>query len=504
MKSNMKIINRIIFITIILLFSWIFISSLFLNSNVFYNENSIISLIICIPISILFLLIYYFIKKSKITLSIKKEIVLLILYFIIVTIIQLIVLNQLDVIPGWDFGVIYDNALKYAETGSRANAVYSEYFQYFPNNILMLLMLVITIKVGLTIGISAITSIHILNILFIDLSLLLIYLTIRKIFGKKEAIFSLIITFFFQALFIYTPIVYSDTLSLFIGILFIYLFTFINQKSMKKNILIYIFIGLLAFIGKSIKVTSLIVLIALIFNYLLKNKLKNTIIAVLIIGVSFISFNTIFKLVVSEEKHFKANDYGSYPYTHWLMMGVEDIDQDNSGRNTYGGYNAADYDKTRSFKTGKEAQKYNIQEYVKRVKKMKASGYIKFLTKKNVNIWTDGYYFSNVAIGINPVNDSPLRKWIRNEDTRYYGIYFNQAVVYTFILMLIIGSILKLKETKYKEIDYIRLSIIGILIFLSFWEGRSRYLVNFIPLFIIIIIEFSSIIYNKYLKELKK
>ena len=288
--------------------------------------------------------------------------------------------------------------------------------------------------------------------------------------------------------------------------MFIYLFTFIDNKINKKSIILFIIIGILAFIGKSIKVTSLIVLIALMINHLYKYKIKNTIIALLIIAVPFLSINLAFnKIIVPAGRFaFKVNEYGSYPYTHWLMMGIEDIDADNSERNSYGGYNVNDYNKTRSFETGKTAQKYNIEEYIRRVKKMGVFGYIEFLTKKNVNMWTDGYYFSNVAIGINPVNDTPLRKWIRNDDTKYYGIYFNQAVVYSFLLMLIIGSILKLKESEYKEIDYIRLSIIGILIFLSFWEARSRYLVNFIPIFILVIVEFNKIIYEKYIMKERK
>lgn len=501
----MRIINKIILISTIILFSWIFIFSFFFKSNVYYSENSFISLLITIPIVLIWIFSYKKIKSIT-KISLKSEIIILMSYFIIVSIIQVIVLKQLNVNPGWDFGVIYDNALKFATTGSRSGAAYIEYMQLFPNNILIFLIMVLSIKVFGFVGLAAIDSIHLINIIFIDISLLLIYLTVRRLFGKKEAIFSLLITFFFQALFLYTPIVYSDTLSLFIGILFIYIFTFIDNKINKKNIILFLIVGVIAFLAKSIKITSLIVLISLMVNYFFKYKIKNTLIALVLIAIPFLSINLAFnKIIVPAGRFaFKVNNYGSYPYTHWLMMGVEDIDQDNSGRNTYGGYNVDDYNKTLSFKTGKEAQKYNIEEYVRRVKKMGVFGYIEFLTKKNVNIWTDGYYFSNVAIGINPDNNTPLRKWIRNKDTRYYGIYFNQSVVYSFILMLIIGSMLKLKESNYKEIDYIRLSIIGILIFLSFWEARSRYLVNFIPIFILVIIEFITLIYEKYIKKGKE
>ena len=501
----MKIVNRIILISTIILFSWIFIFSFFFKSNVYYSENSIISLLLTIPIILLWIIIYKKIKNIK-NITIKKEILVLVIYFILVSILQCIVLKELNVNPGWDFGVIYNNALTYAKTGSRSGAVYIEYMQLFPNNILIFLIMVLSIKIFGFVGLAAIDSIHIINIIFIDFSLLLIYLTVRRLFTNKEAIFSLVITFFFQALFLYTPIVYSDTLSLFIGILFIYLFTFINNKNDKKNIILLLIVGIITFIGKSIKVTSLIPLIALIINYFFKYKLKQTTIALLLIIIPFVVINTAFnKIIVPAGRFsFKVNDYGSYPYTHWLMMGVEDPDADNSGRNSYGGYNVNDYNKTLSFKNGKEAQKYNIKEYKRRVSKLGFLGYAEFLTKKNVNIWSDGYYFSNVAIGINPTKDTKLRRFINKENTKFYGIYFNQAVVFSFIMMLISGAYIKLKEKKYKEIDYVRLSIIGILIFLTFWEARSRYLVNFIPIFILIIIEFNKTMYDKYIMKRSK
>lgn len=454
---------------------------------------------------LLWIFIYKKIKCIK-RIKLKHEIIILSIYFILVSIIQFIVLKCLNVNPGWDFGVIYDNALTYAKTGSRTGAVYLEYMQLFPNNILVFLIMVISIKVFGFIGLAAIDSIHLINIIFIDISLLLIYLTVRRLFTNKEAIFSLLITFFFQALFLYTPIVYSDTLSLFVGILFIYLFTFINNKNSKKNILLLIAVGVLAFIGKSIKITSLIPLIALIINYFFKYKFKQTTILLVLIAIPFLTLNLAFnKIIVPAGRFaFKVNDYGSYPYTHWLMMGVEDPDADNSGRNSYGGYNSDDYAKTLSFKNSKEAQKYNIAEYKRRVKKLGFFGYAEFLTRKNVNIWSDGYYFSNVAIGINPTKSTKVRRFIQDKNTKFYGIYFNQAVVFSFFIALIVGAYIKLKEKKYKEIDYVRLSIIGILVFLTFWEARSRYLVNFIPIFILIIIEFYSMIYNKYINKSKR
>ena len=82
---------------------------------------------------------------------------------------------------------------------------------------------------------------------------------------RKSAVFGLILSFSFLPLFLYTPIIYSDTLSLFIPILFVYLYLNIDKEKVltKKNIILFALVGILLFFGKEIKITSLIIFIAI-------------------------------------------------------------------------------------------------------------------------------------------------------------------------------------------------------------------------------------------------
>ncbi len=501
----MKVLNKIILVIVFISFIWIFIGSFIYGSSVYYQENSFISIGIGILIGVGLYSLYKFIIKKKILK--KTEFIIFMLYILIVTILQYIVLKNLNVIPSWDYGVIFDNALKYVNEGTRHNAVYIEYFQYFPNNILIFCLMTLFIKIGTLFHVGALISIEFMNVSFIDFALVILYLTVRKMYSVNHAIFSNIITLLFIPLFLYSPVVYSDTLSLFVGISFIYLFTFIDKKTIcKKNVFISILIGILMFIGKSIKITSLIVLIAIFIKYIFSHKIKNTIFIFMIIFMSFGSLNLVFnKLIVNNNKlAFQVNDYGQYPYTHWLMMGIEDIDADNTGRNSYGGYNEFDYNKTRNFSTGKEASAYNIKEYKNRLKKMGFGGYLNYLTKKVVNTWSDGYYFANVALNINPINETNLRNFLIKNDTRYIGIYFTKGIQYLFLMCLLLGCMVNFRSNN-KEIDYIRLAILGLMIFLLFWETRSRYLVNFIPLFILIIVDFyKKIDFDKKIDKMKR
>ena len=500
-----KILNKSLYIVIAIVFLWIFCFSFVFPSNVYYTQNSFISFIFAIIILGLWFLLYKFINCHIKNISIKHEIIFGFVFFILVTIIQITVIKYLSVDPGWDFGVVYDNAYQFALTGSRNNAIYIEYFQYFPNNIFLFIILIVFIKLGLFIGITAIQAAVIMNIIFIDAALFILYLVLRKKINTKNAIFGMIITLFFLPIFLYTPIFYSDTLTMFVGILFIYLFTFIDKDRLSlKNILLFIIIGLLVFIGKSLKITSIIVFIALLLDLFLNNKFKYSCIY---LGISIITtaiMILLFNIVVVNNSRFafQQNNYGSYPYTHWLMMGVEDIDKDNSARNSYGGYNLEDYNYTKSFETGKSAMPANIEEYRNRVEKLGIGGYLIYLTKKAVNTWSDGYYFSDVALSINPTNNNSYLRNIlfNNLPSKYFFIYFTQGVQFCFILCLIFGCLIKLKM-KISQIDYIRFAIFGLMIFLLLWENRSRYLVNFIPLFIYVIVEFYYLVYNYYLKR---
>ncbi len=496
-----KIANYFIQIVTFLLFIIIFFFSFGYDSNVYYHDNVFLSLIFAMITLIIWTVIYWIIyKKLKIP-SKKQEIIFLVIYFIFVSLLQIVILKQLSVMPSWDFGMVFSNAKAFVYNGVREINVYPEYFQFFPNNILLFTLEVIFIKIGSLLHIKAIYSVYVMNIIFIDLALLFLYLTIKKINNSKNAMFGLITTFFFLPLFLYTPIIYSDTMTLFIPIGFGYLFSIKDDKKIfsKKNIIIFILIGLLLFLGKELKITSLIIFIALVIGYFLT---KFKLIKVVNIGISLVVLiicELIFKVtIVNNSKfQFSINDYGSVPVTHWVMMGVEDIDSDNTGRNSYGGYNENDYKLTESFKSGKDAIKFNLIEAKNRINKMGPKGYANYLIKKSVNTWTDGYYFSNVKLSLNSNHQNSFLYQLLITNLKSSVIFraITQGTQYAFIIILLVSCIFRVKQNK--DFDYLKLTIIGLVIFFLLWENRSRYIFNYIPVFILIIVDFYNSLKEK-------
>lgn len=496
-----KITNYFIQIVTFLIFIIIFFCSLGYDSNVYYHDNVFLSLIFSVITLIVWTVIYWIVyKKLKIP-SERFEIIFLIIYFFIVSLLQITVLKQLSVAPGWDFGMVFSNAKSFVYTGVREINVYPEYFQFFPNNIMLFVFEVIFIKIGSLFHIEAIYSAYIMNIVFIDMALLLLYLTIRKISNSKNAMFGLILTLFFLSLFLYTPIIYSDTMTLFIPVGFVYLFSLKDDKKVisKRNIIIFILIGILLFLGKELKITSLIIFIALTIGYFI---VKFKLIKFVNIGISLsvlIICELLFKItIVNNDKfQFQVNDYGSVPVTHWVMMGVEDINVDNSGRNSYGGYNEADYKLTESFKSGKDAIRFNLTETKNRISKMGINGYTDYLVRKSINTWTDGYYFSNVKLSINSNHQDSLLYKLLLANSKSTEIFraISQGIQYAFVIILLVSCILKVKL--YKNFDYLKLAVIGLVIFFLLWENRSRYIFNYIPIFILIIVDFYNSLKEK-------
>ena len=71
----------------------------------------------------------------------------------------------------------------------------------------------------------------------------------------------------------------------------------------------------------------------------------------------------------------------------------------------------------------------------------------------------------------------------------------SQGIQYAFVIILLVSCILKVKL--YKNFDYLKLTVIGLVIFFLLWENRSRYIFNYIPIFILIIVDFYNSLKEK-------
>ncbi|MBP3596594.1 MAG: hypothetical protein J6J60_04245 [Clostridia bacterium] len=494
-----KIVFRLFEIIFSLAFIIIFIGVVFNKALPFIKLDPVYSILGFAFILVVWFVIYKKILKNANNWSLKKEIIIGIITFLVFIVLQFIAGIFLKVNIGWDFGVIFGNAKSFVLHGDRlVEGYYPNYFQYFPNNILLFVVYIVVIKFGYMTNIINLLSPEALLIVFnigvVDIAVIILYMYLRRVFCKKQAYFGLILCLFFTPLILYSCIYYSDTLSLPFGILLLYLYSFINDSEKnKKNLLLFLLMGIVMFIGAKIKMTVLIIYIAILIDMFFRKKILVFLEFGMISISTFLIFNILFNnVIVNNSKfNFEVDEFGEIPYTHWIMMGIEDIDADNSDRNSIGGYSGIDYELTQSHKNTAEAEEFNKKEIINRINKYGFIGYTKYLFKKAVNAWGDGNYFASIKLDRDSQKRSELLRsiFVVNKDNFLYYLYFSQGVQISFLFLMILNSLKSIKNKQYDK-SYIRISIFGVMLFLLLWENRSRYLVNYIPIFILQIIEF--------------
>jgi len=476
-------IYRLLLLIIGIIFGCLTLRIIFDNISYFGKINTVVCIIGIILYLLFLFTMYVLIGKCIKNITKKREIIILLIFFIIFLCIQIIFGISLRVTPSWDFGAVYDSAVSYATKGTFGGL---DYYSLFPNNIALLFILSSFFKIASFIGITNFYFVGLfLNVISIDISILLLYFVIRKKINIKSALFTLVVCSTVLAFFTYTPIYYSDTMSLPYITGMIYIIECIDVDKFNKKpflkVSYYLLASLTCFIGYMLKMTAIICLAGIIIYHLLcdneflkKNVKKFSIIIVIILLMSII-----FKLTITKNIEEKTN-VEKIPYTHWIMMGMNST--------TMGIYSGDDYNLiTYSVPTTAERQKINIVEIKKRLKAFGYIGYIKFLADKASITWGDGTYFAPEKLRREVVNYTTLHDYVLTNGEHFNLYYtFSQVVHFTIMIFMTISVAILFKRKEYNFLFSILLSIFGLFIFLLIWETRSRYLINFIPLFIIL------------------
>ena len=444
---------------------------------------------------VFFCLLYYFSKKDfrclqaspKLSSEAKFRIIMFSMLGVML-LIQLYVGAELKIYPRTDLKQVVYNAESFATTGSFDTAKSyiatgkDIYMARYPNNFMIMLIIALLYRVSyLLTGTMPLYLPVILNVIAINISLLFTVLIAKRLWGRRKAVYVLCLLFIFAPYYVYVPFYYTDTLSMPFGMLGLYLFMLgleADKSHKVKKYLMLAIAGAVLFLGFKVKGSiAVIFAVALVYS-LLKYKLRDFACIALALVIGFGSFAVMFNVgynaigLVTEEQ---ADRY-EYPMTHWVMMGLK-------GK---GGWNQSDSDYTSSFETKAEKQEANIKVIKSRVKALtERHQLVRHFAVKAVWMWGDGTYFIPGHI-TDYVNRSYLHDFVLR-DGRYYYIYFGYSNAYQLVLLLMmVMSLLKgVIKPKIDLMLVIKGSVFALFLFLLIWEGRSRYLFNMTPLFIL-------------------
>lgn len=493
----------------LLWFLWLFISLLFFNNSTFLYSfwkqaasATALAAVMCLGYQGIRWM--HRAKPGVSKIMGNKFLLVLSVGMVLTFVCQMIYVGLATTSIGWDVGTLIRNA-KAPGMGTTI-----DYFQRYPNNLFLLLFYRFFVLVFHFFNLPGVwAGLNVINVLAVDVAILLTVLIARRLFGVKCAYIAWFFCTVTIAFFPYIIVPYSDTMGMPFAISILYAYLRIcDTENRKTRISFSILMGFCTCVGILIKPTLVIPMIAIVIIHTLfhlknKKRLLKSAAYFALTAVTLIASNACYQGFSKE--HFPRDYSLETPLTHFAMMGLQEAKLPN-GTSMYGAYHAPDVRATFSRTTQEAKVDYNLKIIKQRLQKMGVAGYLEFLNNKARWITSEGNFFwggeggfanfeymTNCFIKelINP-GSNQLGFYMGNDGKvqpgRYFHVYFYFSQAVWILLMLCIALPLFLRRKGFNNIGVtiLRCSIFGLMLFLLFFEGRSRYLINQLPYFILL------------------
>lgn len=508
MKSRDRICH--IVNSIIIIGYAVTVGLLLLNNVIFggkeylFRKDFLLPNILLIILGIALIVIGYFIskrvrlKKHKYTIYILSVVLLLIQCFVYY--------NILFITHTWDAGTILKDAR--VLVGISDEIINLDYYSQFPNNIWILGIIKTIVRVSSALGITGLENqLYIIVIIQSIISTATGYLVYKSVEHKTKSNGYALLSWIFYVILVglsaQAVIPYTDMMSLVFPTL-VYRIYQLTENS--KNVYIKWFaIVLLSYIGYKIKPTVIIVLVGIVVCEVIsgliifdKQKWKyyiKIIITVLIAVITGVVINKCVNLIVN----IPQNDELNTGPLHMLMMGTND--------ETNGSFSFEDVSKSLSEPNKETRKQLQLNSIKERIRNRQFVGNLKFYAKKALMVFNDGTfaigaeggYYDEVFPDKNPIVSVGLKAWYYSTGGSFRISSTIQQLMWLVILVL---NVLTIIINKDKKNAALALSLFGIIIFNLMFEARARYLLIYVPLFVIMAVDVLKCVYNKV--ELKR
>lgn len=308
-----------------------------------------------------------------------------------------------------------------------------------------------------------------------QLSYFLVYKLSDKLFKRRShKLICMLAVLLNPVLFAYSCIFYSDVVSMPFVLAAVYLGICAAEGIGKKRFLLFsaltaVTVGIGFCVKGSVAVAGVALIIYLFFKVNIKRALSFT--AAVVIGLAGI---------VSAERQIMyscniitpegVERYG-FPMSHWVMMGLV-------GR---GGYDDDSFMFT-YFQPDKHTRDEVCREKISdTVREMGVIGMAKHIVNKLNYTWSGGIY--QLTWQLSDTEDS-LAKRFFSGSVPFLCMAF--IIHNMLILMMTASFLLSAVNSRTDNLYALHLTVFGLVLFLLLWETRSRYMVNMLPLFVLI------------------
>ncbi|MFT9456516.1 MAG: hypothetical protein ABF575_04465 [Liquorilactobacillus hordei] len=426
-------------------------------------------------VPVLILIVFLLSRVNKLNyFFIKNSLFIGITCLLLVFIMQIYVTYKTHPAIGFDLWVFHHALF------SKNLDVESTYFSRNQNNVLMLLIQ--HAYLGM-VGIKNYwLKLDLLNIALIDFSVLINILTVF-IYKKTYIVRAIWIHTIFLMFFPMILVPYSDTLVLpFVSLELLLFACIIHSKKLIVISIIYgMLLGFLTSFIYFIKPSTIIPVIAIIIMVILKVRKigKKGLLTTGLFLLMFISVYITINAFVSTQKYIQINEGDNTPPVHFIDIGM-------SGQT--GGYDANSVIWMNKLKSPKQKKEYSINHIQQVLRERGFLGYVKFLISKQRYNTSDGT-FGWLQEGNFIVASAKTRANVFKDYLYPDGKYLPDFRFLAQLLWVVALGILLLGfENKGLLEHTLRLGIIGGFVFLLLFEGgRSRYLIQFLPLLLVLL-----------------
>ncbi|MEH2958392.1 glycosyltransferase family 39 protein [Candidatus Merdisoma sp. JLR.KK006] len=285
---------------------------------------------------------------------------------------------------------ILNQAIEMLDTHQISPTISDAYFAQVPNNYGLTIITYWFLKILRFLGLPStcfMRAVQLFNIVFIDLSLLFIYLFIRKKKGNAASAFFLFFCAVSPYLYVWTPYYYTSTTSMMFACAAIFIWSCICSSSSEKKQLLWAgLLGFLCITGFKVRATSLIAYIAIILYWSVTHKkgsLKKHFRSIAVFILSALLSFFIWKGIVNHYVPFDTKDT-ALPITHFIMLGTFGED---------GSFDTSDLVYTVSLPTAEAKLEGTVAVIRQRLSENGLAGNIRLLLNKQLNCWADGTDF---------------------------------------------------------------------------------------------------------------
>ena len=383
-------------------------------------------------------------------------------------------LMQVKFGPSWDFPVVASEAAAFVLEGTPPGT----YFVLGISNAPLYWVHVGCFRLLYALGVrDLMPGLVLLNCACILISLYLFYRAAALIWDEKRALFVLCCAFLYPGLFLYAPIAYTDTLSLpFVSgavLLWLRARCMLIEGDAPRALRFAVAACFVTALGAVLKVSVAVLAVAFVIDLVLLWKGRIRWYALAASAVCFLV--VLFGGIRLSHTGFPEYDQEPFPLTHWIMMGLHEN----------GGYWDPDFQLTLQYDTYEERAAFTREEIVRRIEAMGLEGFIRHCVNKLSYIYSDGACYAPCKLDIGARYPNPLHDWtIQGGKYTGYLHYAADSLQLCLLALCAWGGLCAARRNQ-AQTAFLRVAWFGLALFLLIWEARSRYVVNFLPIFLL-------------------